>query len=48
MDYFRRELARTILQRTMGSTDVDLSCDYEYTDYEGLYSFIEQFLESVQ
>ncbi len=44
MDYFRRELARTILLRTMGTTDVDLSRDYEFTDYEEVYSLIETFL----
>lgn len=45
MDYFRRELARSIIQRTLGTTSANLSQDFEFTDFEGLYSFVEAFLQ---
>ena len=45
MDYLRQTLAKLILERTLGTTDVDFSKDYDFTDYEEVYDFVRGFLK---
>lgn len=45
LDYFRRELARYIVTRTLGQ--VDTGVDYEFTDFEDVRQFVRDFLEQV-
>ncbi len=44
MDYFRQTLANLILERTLGTSDIDLSQDYDFTDYDEVHDFVKAFL----
>lgn len=44
MDYFRQTLAKLILERTLGTSDIDFSKDYDFTDYDEVYDFVKAFL----
>lgn len=45
MDYFRRELARHIVERTVNENDT--TQDFDFTDYDDLKAFVHDFLETV-
>ena len=42
LDYFRRELARHIVEHTVSESDT--AKDYDFTDYDALREFVNQFL----
>jgi menaquinone-dependent protoporphyrinogen oxidase len=45
-DFFKRFIMRMIAKREGRSTDT--SQDYEYTDWNAVKQFVEEFIESVQ
>lgn len=45
LDYFRRELARHIVQRTVPETNT--SENFDFTDYDHLKAFVSDFLEDL-
>ena len=44
-DYFKRELMTYLTRRTVGKTNLEQ--DYDFTDYEQLETFVQEFLDDV-